>query len=927
MKQLTLLAAAIMATCGLASAQIETGRTSVTGGRSFVVAFPQVMPESAEKPLPNPMRILIAAKDSAEVRIHSIGSVTPPFDETIVVLGGTVASVNVPVPFMSSASEVIEGLGISVTSTTPITVSTMMAWAGNGEETNHWPVAAWDTAHYVVSSFQDSYGNLVNEKLRPGQILIIAAHNNTSVSYTPTVDTEGGKDAPRTARGETRTIVLNRGETFLIRAKTDKLINKEQISDLTGTFIRSSMPVAVVSGHTKGAIMRMPPTLPPTSPFESPAHFVRNNMHEVVTPNSYAGTEFVTVPMQYTPTRVTGLQVLEFGVDDDRGDVIKIIAMSDNTVVESRTASQPFFRKVATLNRGEHYNNSVVTVPTEWRTSSPALCYQFGKSYAKLVPGLRVTEKPDETPNGHPTIEAGMPCLQSVPSVDRWVNHSIFSLAAGLDNFLRIVVDSSTLQTLVLDSRLVKDVHGNLVKPFAGSKYVTISTPIREGTHTLYSTDPNGRFCASVNGSLDGINQGRAYARVTGMDLTSACADTLRGAFLIGCGAAEGEFTLEGAPCGRLTSVNVLSSTNAYVNVSDWNALTSRRVPYTVTSIDNTRPSSAVIEAHTLSGWFVRATINIKADPTPYANTALLDFGALSNTDPFVESVTVYNASEDTIFFRPRIINEHPNTELEDASEIELPPSGITTIGIVALGRRAGLFSDTLVGVNRCGEEFFLTELRSTFSTSMVAIDNLNFDTTFGEVVERVSTLRNSGTEGVQIVGYTRSVILGDASAFTLEMPKDTPISTITWPIALPSGAMLPVHVRFDPSGQHGQFRQIHHFALSTLDTVHMLVEAFVDQGMSAQEETGIRYGTTVRLHPLPATPMSTITMSGLEPGTAQLSLFDIHGTLVARENLTVEADVVFVRAQLVNNVASGSYILRLVQNNRSATASIQVVR
>jgi hypothetical protein len=325
------------------------GTAAVTEGVEYVVAFPQVHASPTEKPLPRPMFIHIASRYNATVRVSNAAtdSAINDLNTTFTIEPNTMKTVNVDVSYMNGydannqlETETIRGLGIRIQSTAPISVYTIQSWMGNGEMTRHLPVAAWGTSYLSMNMYQDRYGTpAAGLKHRPSQILIIAAHDSTDVTYVPTIATEGSSTHPSLRAGEARTVRLQAGQTFIIKDKIVSDSVRRTSTDLSGTSITATKPIAVISGTTKAAIARMPDVLPPTGMFSAEAHFVRNNVHDVMMPTTMAGTSFVTVPTMYTFTRRTGGALPEYGMDDDRGDVIRFVAVDSNTIISAAAAS------------------------------------------------------------------------------------------------------------------------------------------------------------------------------------------------------------------------------------------------------------------------------------------------------------------------------------------------------------------------------------------------------------------------------------------------------------------------------------------------------------------------------------------------------------------------------------------------------------
>ncbi|MCX6139793.1 MAG: IgGFc-binding protein [Candidatus Kapabacteria bacterium] len=346
--------------------QTTRGKMLITEGRRYMVAFPQVWAAPTEKPLPQPMLLLLSSRDTTTVRITTAASITDVarIDKVVRIVPGIVTKVAISTAYMNVESQARKGYGISATGDRPFSVATQQAWQGNGETAQHLPVESWGTAYYSMNFYLDRYEEPPGNKYRPSQILIIASEDNTVVTYTPTVDTEGGIDAPSVAKRASQTVTLMRGETFLIKSKVEESKVRDFSSDLSGTSITSTKPIGVVSGHTKGAIMRMPDVLPPTGIFAAGAHFVRNNVHDVMYPTTLAGKSFVTIPLMYTETRAVGQESIVNGIDDDRGDVIRVVGLEDGTTVRTARQDGSGMLNKFTLDKGETRVETALEIAT-----------------------------------------------------------------------------------------------------------------------------------------------------------------------------------------------------------------------------------------------------------------------------------------------------------------------------------------------------------------------------------------------------------------------------------------------------------------------------------------------------------------------------------------------------------------------------------
>jgi hypothetical protein len=106
---------------------------------------------------------------------------------------------------------------------------------------------------YVVASHNDNpegIGALVGGQapssydIGCGEFVVVATENGTNVTITMRSESEGGIQA-----GGVRTIVLNRGQCYLVRSKCSS-----NDADISGSIVESDRPVAVISGHSNAVL-------------------------------------------------------------------------------------------------------------------------------------------------------------------------------------------------------------------------------------------------------------------------------------------------------------------------------------------------------------------------------------------------------------------------------------------------------------------------------------------------------------------------------------------------------------------------------------------------------------------------------------------------------------------------------------------------
>lgn len=595
----------------------QRGSTVLTEGYRYMIGFPQLWAEPTEKPLPQPMRICVSSRTTARVRITTPAVVTDVtrINTEFIVTPTSPLVLPISTAYMNVASEQRSGLGIQITSDQPISVSTVQQWMGGGEMTRHLPVEGWGTEYYSMNFFNDRFGaNRSTMRYRPSQILIIADRDSTMVSYTPTVDTEGGIETRSVLKGETKTIRMQRGETYLIKAAIDTPLVKDVASDMSGTRITSNYPIGVVSGHTKGAIMRFPDMIPPFG-MPMPAHFVRNNLHDAMHPVELAGTQFVTVPCMYTVTRVVGQDAEDFGYDDDRGDVIRVIATEDSTTVRiSRRDGGTMMNKFVIAKRGETRLELSLDYAAYWESNKPILMAQYGKSYARIIPpGIDAPStdgKHNEATQGHPTVESGMPMLQTVPPIERWVDYAAFFAPEGMNNFVNVVCREADLDQIELDGRTLRDRYGALARRVAATEYTQIRTPINAGWHRMQSRTSGVRWMAWNYGSLDGIVQGSAYGTPVAIDMSKPCADSIAVTDEFTCDATRGRASIISVDttCGSMYAVVSTQLTNYTFRTDSAAVPRSRFIDYALTVNDVSKNASAVVRMISRSGTYLERT-------------------------------------------------------------------------------------------------------------------------------------------------------------------------------------------------------------------------------------------------------------------------------------------------------------------------------
>jgi hypothetical protein len=239
---------------------------------------------------------------------------------------------------------------------------------------------------------------------------------------------------------------------------------------------------------------------------------MRSNFHDAMLPDVMAGQLFVTAPLIYSPTRLRGTDQSGIGVEDDRGDVVRFAGITDGTVVRRNGDS------VATIDGGGSWMATSCEEAVVWTTSQPALCAQYGKSYA------RITSQASR-PEDDPSTDAGLPLLQVVPSMDRAVASASFVALPGFTNAITVVGTVDALNTLTLDDQPLGK--ASPVRRIGTSEWGYVSTYVTDGVHHVHTTDATQRFLLWTYGSIDGLQPARIYGSIASMDMAWECADSV----------------------------------------------------------------------------------------------------------------------------------------------------------------------------------------------------------------------------------------------------------------------------------------------------------------------------------------------------------------------------------------------------------------
>ena len=288
-------------------------------------------------------------------------------------------------------------------------------------------------------------------------LVIVTTEDNTDISITLTqtiTNIEANDIIEQNGGGST----LHAGVEYTLRltaAKQTLYLASED--DLTGSQVVTSKPIAFISGHECGTV-----------PFD--IHYC-DQMVEQLPPSATWGRRFITAPI----------------AERTAGDIFKVIASRNNTVIDSRCVRNSIF-----LNAGEF---------TELNISSFSYCY-FESNQPILMVQFSVA-------SGLDNALAGDPFMVMVPPVEQYRNSYNISTFVSSDednpgvNYINILVpsDSGSPEEVLLDGQpLPSSVQFNEIFCRFGEEICAYAAQmnISEATHHLSSSNPNATLNAVV---------------------------------------------------------------------------------------------------------------------------------------------------------------------------------------------------------------------------------------------------------------------------------------------------------------------------------------------------------------------------------------------------------------------------------------------
>lgn len=781
------------------AAELYADKTTETEGTSFWFAIP-----TARTGINEPTRgsakgaseeVYITSKVDANVTIYSSSnSFSSPY-KTVQVKANGRTIVTLMNHVQDTVGEKIETKkSYYVKSDAPISVVLYIAWYWTGEAFRIVPEDWLGTEYFTLNLYND-YCKMVDNgsghfstdgayRDHPGQILIVATEDNTTVTYTP-------KAATRLVKaGESKTITMNKGNTYLILSKID--VNKRQAdtTDLSGTRIVSDKKIAVYSGHTKGVFPKYNPNYYSLGSSSFSADFLRNMLFDSMWPVELLGKEYVTVPNMYdNEWHARDFQGL---MEDERGDMIRLIATQDNTNIWLINDSGEEFPIAQRLKRGEKIDRRNQETPARFRANKPLLVGQYGKGWFYWESG-KIHYKEGEDNNKEDEFQnperAGQGMLYSVTPTEQWSNYAGFISVAGVNNHINLIFYTGDEEKIVYregsseTTETIKQRFGGDIREIPGSKFSYIRAKVGPGNNSVESIDPTAKFAVYAYGNMDAHKDGFAYGYPTNVNYFTPCKDTIIVETSSECEIINGTITindLEGdVSCAAIQNIRVDPITVKNAVLSRGNIKTGDKTgTFTIKFTNKAEEGYIKVTVLSKSGNSVTKEFTyspelISADP------ATITFNKMHVGKPSEQKVKIKNPSAKIPLTIKRLYLKNEATmgdkiwisDPANKTDIVVPPNGETTVTITALLNTETSIAEELWAQLACYSQK-LTVIKANSGSPIITIQDVPFGTksiSQAEEFSETKVFENKGSVSALITGFEMKL---NSPNFRMECPE-----------------------------------------------------------------------------------------------------------------------------------------------------------
>ncbi len=497
------------------------------------------------------------------------------------------------------------------------------------------------TEYYIMSYRSDGHPYEVNgdtyeySNSTPSQFIIISAEDNNEIIIEPS--------APTKRHGTTtQRVTLNEGDVYLVQARVTESSEK---TDLTGTRIASSKPVAVLAGQQRAL-----------APVDNIYLRSRDYLIEQLPPVKTWGKNAFIIPYE-KPRDAT----------NSPGDLYRVLAAKDNTTLYIDGSVY------ANIDAGE-FLEEIVSRPISIGADKPILAAQIKKT------SLSASDE-GQYPAGDPFLAILPPKEQFQKSylvcniqAKETETYEVFDetrptgdyIDAYEKHYIAIVSPNAAIASVKIDGAAV---NSNMFLNVANSNYSYASFDVSEGLHSVEADEEIGVY-------VYGYGEINSYGYVGGMSMKpiNNIKPTIQ--TNIDCYTIEG-FVYQSDTLGtkpKIGTVEFPDSSRANVRI-DFQNIDDYRVDFKVELIDEYLDGKFAIEAvndydnliskqYEIPGFTVALDSiendreipvfrsNLKATKTNLENFTLENYGAFDHTitDSYWKNGSGYTVSQNPPF-------------------------------------------------------------------------------------------------------------------------------------------------------------------------------------------------------------------------------------------------------------------------------------
>ncbi len=325
--------------------------------------------------------------------------------------------------------------------------------------------------YYVLTYNSDGRDDLfgrISTESTPSQFAVLAVEDSTEVIISPS--------APTAKNGLIQQkVLLNAGETYLVQARISL---NDYYRDLTGSFIKSTKPVAVFAGHQRSTI--------PVGQFSQSS---RDHLCEQMIPVRAWGKNAIVIPFA-EPSRVTPVGQ----------DLLRILAANDNTNVIIDNSS-------TILNAGKFIELPLIQ-PTYIEADKPIMVAQYKKTSRNQT---NVTNISDPLMLIIPPVEQYITSYRVINAQATGINDQTNqSFKAYEEQYLGIIADRASFVNGIFINGA--PINSSLFRQIPGRDYYWANVRVADGIHNLTSL---GKFAVFVYG----YGRANSYGYLGGMGM------------------------------------------------------------------------------------------------------------------------------------------------------------------------------------------------------------------------------------------------------------------------------------------------------------------------------------------------------------------------------------------------------------------------